>query len=347
MTSDGFAELTYEQLLIEEERWEQAFDHPRFQEDEAEQWQRGSELYDALYQMRPDEERFQNMLVHCLLELGRDFKMRGTHMRRARDIFQQVVKMDREHSLANYRLGFLHYYNEQWSSAANAFERALRRRALLSEHRINEEQAVRALCYQARAYQKLSQQTMERLRAKWSAISPTELGRTLRSLVEETEDQIFSEEPFKPYIVQSETGQEHIGEERLLQLLETNTDVPVVILSYVDAPRLYTVRTSAGKQLYVTERAADLLRCLLQSKHPVSKDELFYRMFRRPKPASNTWVKTNISRLRSELGGCFSEPMDHIIVTTKEGYSWNHELYPIYQVIYREDDIYRADFNLD
>ncbi|MNI92126.1 hypothetical protein D3C73_1498830 [compost metagenome] len=64
-------------------------------------------------------------------------------------------------------------------------------------------------------------------------------------------------------------------------------------------------------------------------------------------PPNNTWVKTNISRLRAELAPCFSEPMDQIILTTKEGYSWNHQTYSAYQIVYREDDIYRADFDLN
>ncbi|MDF2958635.1 MAG: putative two component transcriptional regulator, winged helix family [Paenibacillus sp.] len=337
----------YQKLLLEEEHWEQAFDDPQFDQHESGHWDRGVEIYEELNRINPSEHRFQSMLVHCLLELGRDLKMRGSHMRKARDIFQQVTRMDREHSLANYRLGFLYYYDEMWDSAARSFERALRRKALLSEHRINEEQIVKALCYQAWAYQKLSQQTMERIQRKWRDLANTPLGDTLRSLITETEDQIYSEEPFKPYTVITNNRKEQIGKEQLLQLLEAGTEGTAVTLNYVEAPRQYIVQTLPKRKVFITERSADLLRYLLESPASRSKEDIFSKMFKIPMPPNSTWVKTNISRLRTELAACFSEPMDQIILTTKEGYFWNHQMHPAYRIVYREDDIYRADFDLN
>lgn len=329
----GLIHLKLDKLLQEEESWEQSYDGS----NERDYWEKGVVLYTKLLELDPKEERFRNNLIRCLLELGRDIKYKRTNMRRAQELFKEVVRMEPEHSLACYRLGFLYYYDGKFEEAASLFRKALQRSARYPQHRITDEQAVKALCHQARAYQRLSQKAMDETLAQWSGM-PAKLRNSLHDVVEETESQVYSEEQYKPYICIRQSESRNVSQKELLILLESGD----VVLNFAEQHMGAAFYLPGSRRVQLSVRPAELLRLLMEVATPIKSNELFETMFQKPMPERNTIIKSNINRIRAELEHV-TDPAKPFVITHPEGYMWNHEQWPAPAVVYREDDIYRAD----
>lgn len=320
-------------LLFEAERWELGEgDHL-----ENQYWEQGLSLYNRLSELCPGEERYRNNLLRCLLELGRDLKMSRTNLKRAQKLFLQAVRMEPEHSLACYRLGFLYYYDQRWEESALYFGKALQRSARYRQHRITDEQAVKALCYQTRAYQHLSRRSMETVMTLWGGMKGQLRGR-LKELVGETESLMLEDGGFKSLRLSEKHKERDISEEEYERLVASGRTV----LSFTEAPRQVWLHLQGTKRIRLRERPAEFLWLLMESERPLKGADLYEVRFGKPMPPRSTVVKSNINRIREELARHQDDQSKPYLLTLQEGYQWNYQAWPDPVIVYRDGSVYRS-----
>ncbi|MCI3923510.1 hypothetical protein MO973_25110 [Paenibacillus sp. TRM 82003] len=332
-------EREVEELLRQEEEWSVS----DMGEDEWEQmryWEQGLGIYERLIALRPKDESVRFNLMRCLLELGRGLKGSRTNLRRARELFEQVVQEEKEHSLACYRLGFLYYYESKWSRSASYFERALQRSARYPQHRITDEQIVRAYCYQARAYMNLSRESMERGEERWQEL-PEAVRKGLRQIVRDTQDQVLNDETYRPYVCSDRSGQAFLSKNELEELLTSGR----AVLNFMDDSRWVLLVLPGGETVRLTERPAEYLRILMEHARSFNEEELYERKFGRVMLRRSSVVRENIRRVRRELERYAAKDGRAFLLPEGEGYGWNHRDWPNPAVVYRDTDRYRNEID--
>ncbi|WP_409344241.1 tetratricopeptide repeat protein [Paenibacillus sp. MBLB4367] len=330
-------ELQY--LLLQEEEWEvQDIGHGEW--EEMMYWERGLAIYEKLNELEPGNDQYRFMLVRCLLELGRGLKGSRSNLQRAKELFLKVVMDDKEHSLACYRLGFLCYYDQKWKESASYFQKALLRSARYPQHKITDEQTVRAYCYQARAYMNVSRESMERGDGLWRDL-PAGQRDKLKQLVLDTKEQVHNDETYKPYVLSDQKGERYISESELLELLDGGR----IVLSFIEAPRTVRLYLPEHTRVRLTERPAEYLRILMESERPLSGDELHEKKFGKPMAKRSSVVRENIRRVRQEIERYTREWSKPFLLPDGEGYGWNHLDWPNPVVVYRDTDRYRNEMD--
>lgn len=211
-------------------------------------------------------------------------------------MFLRVVEKDKEHSLACYRLGFLYYYDHKWRESASYFQKALLRSARYPQHKITDEQMVRAYCYQARAHMNLSRESMERGDDLWREL-PAGQREKLKQLVLDTKEQVYNDETYKPYVLSDKTGERYISESEWLGLLDSDR----ILLSFIEAPRTVRLYLPKRTRVRLTERPAEYLRILMESERPLDEAGLYKKKFGKPMARRSSVVRENIRRVRQEI----------------------------------------------
>src|SRR5690606_1731314 len=144
-----YRDLTEEQLLQLEDEWME-------KEDSLLKLNKGIQLYESLSRRNPNEIRYKEMLVRLLLEQGEEEKMRQHAFNKARISFLQLIRLENYHAIAHYRLGFLYFYEKNWTESINAFQKALESNPTLNRKMLNAEQRVKAHHYILKATQILA-----------------------------------------------------------------------------------------------------------------------------------------------------------------------------------------------
>ncbi|WP_029099848.1 helix-turn-helix domain-containing protein [Brevibacillus thermoruber] len=324
-------EKTHEELLEEELIWER-------QEDEIDLftwWQKGIELYRKLSRLDRDNKRFKIQLANLLLKAGGDLKMRQHNFNQALGLFRELIWMEPEHAIAHYRLGFLYYYKQDWRKSIHHFERALRARPAERSHQIHREQEMKALCYLAKAYQKLSLSIFEKANEMFEAESDPAVADAVDPFIEETRRDLYSYGESKPYVMVTQDQTLFLHEDEVLRYQSEELAANEVRLDFL-GEEIYLIFPSHVR-IKLSEQLGKLLRFLMENKRPVSAQTIRENIF--PDSRSESIVRRTIQRLRDALDHP-RLPVD-LILTTISGYQWN---WPgEFTIFYRKDDIFLKD----
>ncbi|MFM1655393.1 winged helix-turn-helix domain-containing protein [Brevibacillus sp. B_LB10_24] len=322
---------TLEELLAEELIWER-------QEGEIDLfdwWDKGIRLYKQLLRLDPGNERFRVQLANLLLKAGGDLKMRQHHFSQAQRLFRELIKLEPLHALANYRMGFLAYYDQKWSMAVHYFERALRGNPAKLSQQINREQRMKALCYLAKAYQNMSLETFEQANQMWSDERDPIVADAVEPFIDETRNALFSYGDQKPYVFVTRSDRRCLDEQEALDFQAKELACDEIRLDLLGEKYFLIFRRDV--QIELSEQLARLLQLLMEQMQPVSRQTIKDRLF--PDSRSDSVVRRTVQRLREALR--HSLLPDDLIQTTDFGYRWN---WPgEFQIFYRKDDIFLAD----
>ncbi|MFY0544979.1 hypothetical protein [Brevibacillus sp. H7] len=322
---------TLDELLEEELIWER-------QEGEMDLftwWEKGIQLYRKLLSLDRDNERFKIQLANLLLKAGGDLKMRQHNFNRALKLFRDLTQMEPEHAMAYYRLGFLYYYKQEWRKSIRHFEFALRARPAERSHQIHREQQMKALCYLAKAYQKMSLSVFEQANEMFVAESDPAVADAVDPFIEETKRDLYSYGESKPYVMVTQDQTLSLHEEEVLRYQSEELAANEVRLDFL-GEEIYLILPSHVR-IELSEQLGKLLRFLMENKRPVSAQTIRENIF--PDSRSESIVRRTIQRLRNALDHP-RLPVD-LILTTISGYQWN---WPgEYKIFYRKDDIFLQD----
>jgi tetratricopeptide (TPR) repeat protein len=324
-------EKTLEDWLEEELKWER-------QEGEIDLftwWEKGITLYRNLSRLDRDNKRFKIQLAHLLLKAGGDLKMRQHNYNQALRLFRELIRMEPDHAIAHYRLGFLSYYKQDWRKSIHHFEIALRARPAERSHQLHREQEMKALCYLAKAYQKLSLFLFEQAKEMFEAESDPAVADAVDPFIEETRRELYSYGESKPYVMVTQDQTLFLHEEEVLRYQSEELAAHEVRLDLL-GEEIYLILPSYDR-IELSDKLAKLLRFLMENKRPVSAQTIRERIF--PDSRSDSIVRRTIQRLRDAL----AHPVlpGDLILTTMAGYQWN---WPgEYKIFYRKEDIFLQD----
>lgn len=320
-----------DELLEEELIWER-------QEGEIDLftwWQKGIALYRNLSRLDRDNKRFKIQLAQLLLKAGGDLKMRQHNFNEALRLFRELIRMEPGHAIAHYRLGFLNYYRQDWKRSIDHFEWALRARPAERSHQINREQEMKALCYLAKAYQKLSLSLFEQANEMFEAESDPAIADAVDPFIEETRRDLYSYGESKPYVMVTQDQTLSLQEEEVLRYLSEELADNEVRLDFLGEE--ISLILPSRVRIELSEQLGKLLRFLMENKRPVSAQTIRENIF--PDSRSESIVRRTIQRLRDALDHP-RLPVD-LILTTISGYQWN---WPgEFTIFYRREDIFLTD----
>jgi hypothetical protein len=324
-------EKTLDELLEEELIWEK-------QEGEIDLftwWEKGIQLYRKLLSLDRDNERFKFQMANLLLKAGGDLKMRQHNFNQALRLFRELIRMEPGHAIAHYRLGFLNYYRQDWRKSIHHFEIALRARPAERSHQIRREQEMKALCYLAKAYQKLSLSLFEQANELFAAESDPAVADAVDPFIEETRRDLYSYGESKPYVMVTQEQIRSLDKEDVWRYQAEELAPNEVRLDLL-GEEIYLFLPSQVR-IELSDKLAKLLRFLMENKRPVSAQTIREKIF--PDSRSDSIVRRTIQRLRNALDHP-RLPVD-LILTTISGYQWN---WPgEYKIFYRKDDIFLQD----
>lgn len=314
--------------LLEEELYA-LFDHIT----DTEWVNRAIVLYRNWLEMEPNNEKIRDQLLDLLLRSGGDKKMKWNHYAEARQLFQEVLQVEPDNRLAHYRLGFISCSEQRWEQAIVHFRKALRGSGRRMDRQLNDEQYVKALCYEARAHRELSRRALKEAIRKHRKIADMQEFDNLDAWIEETKDELSElEEQNKPYALITKTGRSFLTRKELdaVENDSLENQQNLVFLSFLHHRNGCELRTGKAK-VYFSEQQAKLLHFLMEAQGPVSSQTIFEKIYHAL--GNKSKVRRMISSLRESIQTCFEEEVDTVIQTTKQGYLWNDQrgyliLYP-------------------
>lgn len=324
---------TLEELLEKELIWER-------QDGEIDLftwWDQGIRLYRQLSGLEPKNERYKIQLANLLLKAGGDLKLKQHNYSLARQLFRQLTRMEPEHAMAHYRLGFLHYYLHEGEASIRHFEKALRAVPIKRSHQIHSEHRIKAMCYLAKAYQKLSLSIFEQANQLFEAVTDPVVVDCVDPFMEETRKDLFVFGETKPFVMVTQDSALELHEEDVIRYqMEKNAHNEICLNLLGEIPCLMS---PSGSCLELSEQLARLLRFLMESKRAVTTQTIKESLF--PDSKSDSIVRRTIHRLRRETLMHAFLP-DYFIQTTNQGYQLN---WPgTFKIFYRKDDIFLKEF---
>jgi tetratricopeptide (TPR) repeat protein len=306
---------------IEDELWAQNDDHTSEAIKEE-----LIHLYRRMWELQPDEIRYERSIAKLLLELGWDLKRQRVNYEKARKFFEELIQLKKPAKvpIAHYRLGFIHYYNKKWEQAIFHFKQAVgemlpsrRETDVEPWARLDESQLIKANARLAMAYKNKSIEVAKRTISLYETCS--EPDETNRPYMQELKAEILIEEE-KPFVCVSSTEVKSMNEREFRQLKERED---VLILDYTDYARKYLY--VSGVSRHITGRNLEILRKLLLSVEPIPQWKLEHEIGIRQ-------ASVYMNRLREFLRSC---GLESEAIVADNGYKWIH---PHSYLIYRSDD---------
>ncbi len=292
-------------------------------------------LYRNWLEMEPHNEKIRDQLLDLLLRSGGDKKMRLNHYAEARRIFEEVLKMQPDHCVAHYRLGFISCSEHRWDQAIVHFKKALRVSTRGTGRPLSCEQRVKALCYEARAYRQLSKRTLKEAIRMHRKIADMEEFDGLDAWIEETKEALAEiEEQEKPYVQITGAGRTFLTRKELDDIendLLTNSQ-DQVSLSFLHHLNRCELTTRKAK-IQFSDQQAKLLHFLMEAQRPVSSQTIFEKIYHGL--GNQSKVRRMILSLRDSIRPCFEEEVDTVLLTMPQGYLWNDQR--DYSILYPRD----------
>lgn len=288
----------------------------------------------------------QKLLVSYLIKFGTYLKMNYfKDDRLAVESLLKAVSIEENLPIAYYRLGFLAYKHEEYSSAVRYFQQAIDRQHLKAESKymLNQQQEFHAHMYLANSalyVAKAAYEEMEKLPFSFPGELPNLALSPLFATLSKNEH--YLREHAFYYI--SKTGIKTCSKETCEELFE-NGDKEVLVVYFNDRENILSFN---GEEAIVTPGQANMIRhFLLSSKRDKPCTRLTMRDFfgktgSDGEVKKNTFIKS-IERLRGRLKTL--DMPDIIDVTQYRGetaYYFNESVG--YAVLFRVDDAFANDY---
>lgn len=303
--------LTKEQLLKLEEEWLSK------EEESPQTIEEGICLYRRLSRINPECMRYRESLAKLLLKKGTYEKIQKRSFDRAKQTFCILIKLAEKnkdnHPLAHYRLGFLYFYDEEWTKAIDSFQKALSFKTTRRGQMLTKEQRVKAHHYILKATQIIALDTLEKINNMPE--EDLDLFEEIKLLKREMENGLTEEKPYLMIVNGTETR--YISEWEYEVLSTPNHSC--VILDQGRAGR--TILSILGNEGHISETYVPLLELLMKHPEGIKNESILLRLYDQRKN-SMTILRQNIRRLRERIER-ISPIHEQFIETIEQGYRWN------------------------
>jgi len=283
-------------------------------------------LYRRMWELQPDENRYERSIAKLLLELGWDLKRRRVNYGKARRFFEELVKLKKPAWLpiAHYRLGFIHYYNHEWDRAISSFRQALgetyasrAREAVEPWARLDASQTFKAHVRLALACKHRSIEVAKRAAALYGSTSRED--ESNRIFYQELEAEIAVEEE-KPYLCVTVEAAKPMSE-REYRLLKERDDAVVLDLTDYAQKKLYV----SGVSRLIQGRNLEIMKFLLLRSEATPQHVLEHEIGIRQ-------ASVYMNRLKTFLR---ESGLEEEAIVADNGYKW---VYARSYLVYRSDD---------
>ncbi|TVY08369.1 tetratricopeptide repeat protein [Paenibacillus cremeus] len=254
---------------MEQEAWER-----NEQESTYELKERLFYLNLRMWEIKPEEEFYRNSIARIVLDLGWDLKRSKVNYEQAYQFFEDLITLQKPRAfpVANYRLGFIDFYNNRYQAAIRHFEKALNPPKLhddrrpLPHEKLSESQRMKAQAQLAIAYAKYSVLAARKAKVMYENLgSPDEHDLDYILILEKD---ILKEEE-KPYTCLSTVGKRHISEQEFREL-RSRTDTFILDSTSLEDKKLYI----HGNVCKLSPRRMAILEVLFTQMRPVPQREL-------------------------------------------------------------------------
>lgn len=285
------------------------------------------QLYWRMWELSPEDTRFEPTITKLLMNLGWDFKRRKIDYEKARHFFEELIHLKRPGPvpIANYRLGFIHYHNGDWRRSIECFNRAVNPSFQRDPERkpekwslIDDSQRFKALSRLSLAHKKQSAEIASKAKELYLSIDDPDSNMLY---IEEIESEILRDEQ-QQYAMFSERGTQLLTEQEFQNELRQNSRF---VLDCSDHDHKYI--RYLDERYSISGPKLQLLLLLIQSRIPLSQIDLENRL-----RWSGQRVRTNIVRLRGFLTEC---GLEEDPIRTEGGYRW---VRPNFCFIYHRDN---------
>lgn len=303
-------DLTEDELLEKESDWWE-------REDESDpDWvNEGVRIFRNLLMKNPRDIRYRETIAYLMLLQGEDFKLSRHSYRQAIFSLKQVVRLDPDNARAHYRLGFLYFYEEEWTKSIESFQRALRSRPLHSRNQLQKDQQIKAHYYISKAAQIILKRNLEKVYQ--IPLKDLQLSGEMNLLLEEIRALEQAEE--KPYLmIVNGVEFSNIREREYEQLSDPFENDGWIILNFRSINDV--TLSFNGREISITPGRAALLEYLMRNPDGVSHEDIIQRRYRLSKnPRGN--LRQDIRRLRTRMTEI--DLCENVIETIGGGYRWN------------------------
>lgn len=297
---------TLEELLAVELEWEAKVS------DDDQQWvEDGIELYRKLIYLQPNEARYKHALASLYLQSGTHEKTIRLNRHKAEALFLESLSLNPDHPLTNYHLGFIYWYEQEWTKSIEYFTRSLEKRQQLTKRQII--RALSSIC-----------------------IGYAYLGESLQS--QAFFDQVWREDTDRAYIPELELTRFHMLERQKESqpgcIVQQNGTIRRISFKDIDEITMQAVEGGAYVLDCVTSRSlfsgpsdavnlqprlARLLEFLMKQTKPRTAGEIAEDLFN---GFGAERVRVYIQQLRRSIAPCVDISPEKLIVTEPQGYLW-------------------------
>jgi tetratricopeptide (TPR) repeat protein len=266
-----FNEITDFELLekMEQEAWERYDLEPTYEIKEQLFY-----LNLRMWELKPEKEYYRNSITKLVLELGWDLKRSRINYEQAYSFFEDLITLQKPRALpiANYRLGFIDFYNKKYQSAIRHFEKALSPPRINEERRplphemLNDSQRMKAQAQLAVAYAKYSVEAAVKARKMYDQLGDPDEHDLVYIMI--LENEILKEEE-KPYTGLSPVGKRHMTEQQF-RGLKSDPNNFILDCTNPDEKRVYIL----GRACRISPRRMAILEVLFTRMKPVPQREL-------------------------------------------------------------------------
>ncbi|OLS38278.1 hypothetical protein BTR22_07265 [Alkalihalophilus pseudofirmus] len=305
-----YSEYTLDELLeIEADWWDR--------EDESDRrWvNEGVQLLTYLSSKERDNIRYKEVKAYLLILQGESLKIKDRSFDRAIKAFEQVIRIEPDNARANYRLGFLYFYEEEWTKSLDAFYQSAHSSPNKTRKKLTPEQMIKAHYYILKNSKIITQSSLDHIDDM--PYKQLEMNEELKLLLDEIRNGIEPNDEIKPYqMIINGVKYSDISEEEY----EMRSDIyqPIFIFNQISLND--TEVSYKGKSVSIPLRNAAILEYLMKNPNGVARQDIISRLSqqsRNPEAA----LRQIISRLRRKLAEL--DPDIEFIETIDGGYRWS------------------------
>ncbi|MEC2072497.1 winged helix-turn-helix domain-containing protein [Alkalihalophilus marmarensis] len=304
-----YSEYTLDELLeVEADWWDR--------EDETNpKWiNEGLNIFLELLKLDRKNSRYLEVRAYLLILHGEFLKIQDRSYERAIKVFHQIIKLEPDNARANYRLGFLYFYEEEWTKSLDAFYQAAHSNPNLTRKKLTAEQMVKAHYYILKNSKIITQASLDHIDDM--PYKQLEQNEELKLLLDEIRNGIEPNEEIKPYqMIKNGVEYSNISEEEYD--MYSDIDQPTFIFNQISLND--TEISYNGRSVSIPLRNAAILEYLMKNPSGVSKQDIISRLSQQSKDPEAA-LRQIISRLRRKLAEL--DPEIEFIKTIDGGYLW-------------------------
>ncbi|ADC51483.1 hypothetical protein BpOF4_17210 [Alkalihalophilus pseudofirmus OF4] len=305
-----YSEYTLDELLdIEADWWDR--------EDETNpKWiKEGLSLFLALSKLDKKNSGYIEVRAYLSILHGEYLKIQDRSYERAIKVFHQIIMLEPDNARANYRLGFLYFYEEEWTKSLDSFYQAAHSNPNLTRKKLTAEQMVKAHYYILKNSKIITQASLDQIADM--PYKQLEQNEELKLLLDEIRNGIEPNDEKKPYqMILNGVEYSNISEEEYEK--HSDIDLPMFIFNQISLND--TEVSYLGRSVSIPIKNAAILEYLMKNPSGVSKQDIISRLSQQSKDPEAA-LRQIISRLRRKLAKL--NPEIEFIKTIDGGYLWS------------------------